>query len=290
MIHHPAKYWVKFYLSRRNHTHQRVAELLSLIDLGGLSADQVKEIDDDMDYPQPYRPWDLSHRPSQIFLRREGIYEAWREGKHMKIAEAILSTKALRDAVEMWILSPLKTNQAVKKINQKMPEAELTEKAYDLYEHYFWNREEMSGDKWGAFMTTRENANKELLELAMDARGATGVQMLLWKSGAGALRQIEANKMFTDLRNISYMAAMQIAMYAPSRNHSEMLLNYVRAAKIGQEGVDSTESAVKDVVKAFNAFRMRHVETATPSVKELTGGKFSEAEAGISGEDKLEYD
>ena len=69
-----------------------------------------------------------------------------------------------------------------------------------------------------------------------------------------------------------------------------MLLNYTRAAKIGQEGIDSTENAVKDVVKAFNAFRMRHVENQTPSIKELTGGRYSDAESGESGEDKLGYD
>lgn len=290
MTHHPAKYWVKFYLSRRSHTHQRVAELLSLIDLGGLDADKVKLVADEMSFPTPYRPNDLSHRPSQIFLRREGIYDAWRGRKDMQLAEGILSTKAMRDLVETFVLSPLKTKQAIKKISQKFPDYGLTEKAYELFEHYFWNRDEMSGDKWGSFITTREKANQEWLQLSMDSRGPSGVQMLLWKTGTGTLKQIEANKMFTDLRNIAYMAAMQISMYPPGRNHSEMLLNYTRAAKIGQEGVDSTESAVKDVVKAFNAFRMRHVETQVPSIKQLTGGQFSEAESGTSGEDKLEYD
>lgn len=290
MIHHPARYWVKFYLSRRNHTHKRISELLSLIDLGGLSADQVKLIDDDMDFPRPYKPRDLGHRASQLFLRKEGIYDAWRGKKDMQKAEEILGTKTLRDLVETFILSPLKSNQAVKKINQKIPDAEITVRSYELFEHYFWNRDEMSGDKWGSFITTRENANQEWLQLAMDSRGASGVRMLLWKTGTGALKQIEANKMFTDLRDIAYMAAMQIAMYPPGRNHSEMLLNYTRAAKIGQEGIDSTENAVKDVVKAFNAFRMRHVENQTPSIKELTGGRYSDAESGDSGDDKLGYD
>jgi hypothetical protein len=289
VVNHPAKYWIKFYLSRKLHTHQRITELLSLVDLGGIDADQVKIVEDDMRFPIPFRPANISHKPSQIFLRQERIYDAWRGKQVMQQAEAILGTKDLRDIVETFILSPLKPEQAVIKINQKIPDANMSVKVYDTFQHYFWNRSEMSGDKWGAFISERKHANKEWLQLAMDSRGASGVQTVLWKTGVGSVRQMEANKIFTDLRNAAYMSAMQIALRSPNRHHAEMLLSYTRAAKLAQEGVESSENAVRDVVKAFNAFKMRHVQTNIPSVKQLTGGNVSDAEGDVAGEDRLDY-
>lgn len=287
---HPAIYYAKFYLSRRSHTYDGVAQLLSIIGLGGLNADELEHIDKMMAYPNPFLPDNLRDRPSQSFLRHEQIYDAWHPGVDMHNALSILETSKLRHLVETYILSPIKPDQAVKKINKQFPDVYLTVKAYDLFQHYFWNRESMSGVEWGKFIDDRDQANKEWLDLAVKVRGPSGVQALLWKTNSGPLRGIEANKAFTDVRNIAFMCVQQIAMQRPSKYHSEMLLNYTRAMKMAQEGIDASTDAVRDVVHAFNSFRMRHAEINTPSVQLLTGGNFSEAEGGPDTEERLDYD
>ena len=257
-------------------------------DLGGLTVEELASIEDGMDYPVPYRPHVRTHGPSQRFLRREGVYDAWRNGPDMRQTKKVLESNALRQAVETFILSPVKAEQAVRKIQQKL-DFYLTVRAYELYQHYYWNRDLLTGLEWGDFIHTRDTANRQLLQLAVEARGASGAQLLLWKMGMGGLRQMEANRGFTDARNVSFMLLQQIALVEPSKYHSEMWLNYLRAAKMAQEAVDASSSAVQDVVESFNAFRLRHEETKAPSIKELTGGNFSPAEGIEDGEDGMDY-
>ncbi len=257
-------------------------------DLGGLTLEELESIRDEMEFPVPYRPHVPTHGTSQRFLRREGVYDAWRNGPDMKLAKRVLESNAIRQAVETFILSPVKPEQAVRKIQQKL-DFYLTVRAYELYKHYFWNRDLLTGLEWGDFIQTRNAANRQLLQLANESRGATGAQLLLWKMGMGGLRQMEANRGFTNARNVSFMMLEQISMREPSKYHSEMWLNYLKAAKMAQEAVDASSSAVQDVVESFNAFRMRHEETNAPSIKELTGGNFSPAESADGGEDEMDY-
>jgi hypothetical protein len=287
---HPAIYYAKFYLSRRSHTYDGVAQLLSIIGLGGLNADELERIDKTMDYPNPFLPNNLRDRPSQAFLRYERIYDAWHPGEDMRKVLSILETSKLRHLVETYILSPIKPDQAIKKITKQFPDSGITVKSYELFQHYFWNREVMSGVEWGKFIDDRDQSNKEWLDLAVKVRGPCGVQALLWKTNSGPLRGIEANRAFTDVRNISFMCVQQIAMQRPSKYHSEMMLNYTRAMKMAQEGIDASADAVRDVAHAFNSFRMKHDEINAPSVQLLTGGNFSEAEGGPDSEERLDYD
>lgn len=286
---HPAYYWAKFYLSRRSHTYDGVAQLLSILNLGGLNSTELQKIDSEMDYPVPFSPKNLRDRQSQTFLRKERIYDAWHPGEDMKKAISITEVPKLRHVVEAYILAPIKPDQAVKKINRRFPDAKMTTRAYELFQHYFWNRELMSGAEWGKFVEDRDQANREWLQLAIDVRGPGGVQALMWKTNTGPLRGIEANRAFTDVRNIALMCIQQIAMHQPSKYHSEMLLNYTRAMKLAQEGIDSSSDAVRDVVQAFHSFRMRHAEMTVPSIQQLTGGNFSEAEGGSDTEERLDY-
>ena len=100
---------------------------------------------------------------------------------------------------------------------------------------------------------------------------------------------LDAVRDFSDVRDIAFMCIQQIAMEPPSKRHSEMLLNYLKVAKLSQEGVDASAAAVKDVVESFQAFRMRNVETKAPSIKQLTKGNFSPAEQVEGGEEELHY-
>ena len=285
---HPGLYWAKFYLSRRSHSYEQITGLMTINELPGLGERELRAIESTMEFPLVFRPNVPYHKPSQKFLRKEGIWEAWQRNKPMEQALAILESKKLRQVVETFLLSPVKPELAVRKIVDEEG-VQLSVKAYELFRHYFWNTNAMSGADWGAFIQYRRSSHEEWLQLAMDSRGASGVQMLLWKPGYSGLRQVEANRGFTDARDIAFMCLQQIAMQPPSKYHSEMLLNYLRAAKISQEGIDASSAAVQDVVESFNAFRMRNVETRAPSIKQLTKGNFSPAENVEGEEEELDY-
>lgn len=290
MIAHPAIFWAKFYLSRRTHSYAGVMELLKLVGLPGLAAEDLEHIDKGMIYPVPFLPKNIRHAESQKFLRTEGIVDAWHQDKAMRRAVEILGTKKFRGALETIVLSPLRRDRVLRKMKEIFPEERLDERVLDLFCHYFWNSDFMGALEWGEFFEIRQSIYTQWHQLALDSRSPGGLQTLLWKMGAGGTRGPDTNKAFTDARNVAYYSIMQIAAQTPSEAHSRMLLNYARAMKVSQEGMDSSTDAQRDTAQAFSLFRLRHNETPSPSIQQLTEGNFSESTTDQSVEEDITYD
>lgn len=283
---HPSKYWIKFLLSRQKHSHEVIAGMLTAIGLGGAEEDFIKELDDRMEYPDPFLPYSLRHKDSQRFLRREGIYEAWHKTRAFQRAFDILGTVELRHLVETFALSPLRSDHAVKKIKQKTG-LDISILTYELYQHYFWNRSLLSGAAWGQYILERDSAHMEWLQLAVHAQGAQGAQMVLWKTGSSGRLHVESGRMFKEIRDISFMCIQQIAHRYPCSDHAKTLLDYTRTAKLSQEQLDASANATEDIVQTFNSFRMRLEEKDQVPLQQLTGGRFSEAEDTTASEDGI---
>lgn len=287
---HPSEYWIKYLISQDAHTDEQIQGMCEMANLGAINDTYLINLRMAMmkDRPILFRPRDVQCRASQLFLRKEGIHEAWYRNQHMKTAVNILISSKLRALVETFILSPLKSDQAVRKIREKL-DIKLHKSAYELYRHFFWNSNLLSSTDWGDFLRSRELSHHEWLRLAVTAHGPQGIQMLLWKTGTGNLRQLTANRIFEDIRNIAYMKIKEIELRPAHMEHSQTFLNYARAAKIAQEEVANTSDAMKDVLSHFQAFRMQHSEMTTPSIGQLTGGNFSEAEDVAGASDDISY-
>lgn len=282
----PAKYWIKFLLSRGNHTCDDIDVLLTTIQLGGVDADYIRAVKARMDPPTDFQPTNLQHRASQQFLRDEEIYEAWHRTAAFNEAFDILGMGEVRALVETYILSPLRTYQAVKKIRAKTG-VSISDKAYDIFEHYWWNRSLMSGAEWGDYIMRRDVAHQEWLQLAVHTQGASGAQMIMWKTGNQARVHVDSGRIFKDMRDVAYLCFMQRAQDFPSVEHSKALLNYARTAALAQQQLDASSNAMLDIVEHFNQFKMRRVEVKTPSIQQLTKGNYSEAEDHAGDKEKL---
>lgn len=287
---HPAEYWIKFLLSRDMFSYEQIGGMCEMIELGAAQEEYIQAVHEELQSkrPVPFRPIDRKHKASQTYLRKEGIHEAWHRTYAMRQALGILGTNKVRSLVETFILSPLKPEQAVKKLKERL-DYNLSVKGYDCYRHYFWNNALLSSTDWGTYIRNRQVSHREWLRLAVAARGPEGVQLLLWKTGTGGLRQMTAGKIFEDIRNIAYMKIKEIEMHPAHLDHSQTFLNYARVAKLAQEEVANNTDAMRDVLASFQAFRMRHAEVATPSVSQLTGGNVTEAEDVTGASDEIEY-
>lgn len=265
--------------------------IMEMYDIGAVTRSYLTMLEGEMEEnkPTPFRPRTKSHKPSQSFLRLQGIYKAWHRDPEMDIAMEIVCNPRVRALVEMFILSPVPPAQAVAKIQDKEPTARLTVGGYDRFRHYFWNNKLLSGAEWGEFIQMRDSAHNDWLKLAVNARGPEGTQLLLWKSGVGALKNIDRAKIFTDFRNIAYMKAKELETKAASLDDSKAILNYARVARSAQEEINNSSDAVNDILEGFNAFRMRRRPLEAPSVKQLTGGEFTPAEDIVTVEDKIDY-
>jgi len=290
-VQHPAQYWIKYLLSTGNHTYDQIMGIMEMYDLGAVSRSYLVTLENELerDKPTPYRPRTRAHKPSQSYLRSHGIYKAWHRDLDMETAMEIMCTPRVRSLVEMFILSPVSAAQAVAKIQDKEPSFNISVGGYDRFRHYFWNDRLLSGAEWGEFIQMRDRAHNDWLRLAVNARGPEGTQLLLWKAGVGALKNLDRAKIFSDFRNIAYMKAKELETKPACLEDSKAILNYSRVARSAQEEINNSSDAVNDILEGFNAFRMKRKPLGAPSVKQLTGGDFTTAENVLSVEDKINY-
>jgi hypothetical protein len=272
MSEHPSLYWIKFLLSRCEHTFDEVKAMCEMANLGPVENSYLTTVRGQVmaDMPVPFRGNNLAHRPSVVYVRRQGIYDAWVRTPSMKEAIELLGEPRRRALVETFILSPLTPEQAVTRINREVNHGVSLE-AYQLFQHYFWNSSLLNGKEWGEFIRRRRVAHQDWLQLAVKAQGPSGVHLLLWKTGVGTARHIDANKLFTHLRDIAYFKALELEHEPASKDHSTAFRNYVLSAKMAQEEATASATAMTDVLDSFRAFQLQTRSHQATTVDSLGG-------------------
>lgn len=272
MHEHPARYWISFLLSRCEHSFDEIKAMCQMIQLGAVTNEYLSQLRDQLltDMPVPFRGTNLAHRPSVVFVRRHQIYEAWSRPPEMVEAIDLLGEPRRRALLETFMLSPLTPEQALTRINRGADKP-ISLEAYRLFQHYFWNASLLNGEEWGDYIRRRRVAHEEWLQLAVKAQGPSGVQLLLWKTGMGAVRHIDAGKLFTHLRNIAYFKALELEHEPASKDHSTAFRNYVLSAKMAQEEATASATAMTDVLDSFRAFQLQTAEQPVTTVDALSG-------------------
>jgi hypothetical protein len=287
---HPAENFIKFLLSRCLHTYAEIKGMCELRNLGNINLDYLRYLDIELrrDRPVPFRGHDPTHRASVAYLRRHDIAEAWHPTTWMRGATDLLGNAVLRSYLETYILAPMKREQSLKKI-ESITGVKIPTRTFDLFRHYYWNPSNLTAAEWGEFNEKRDVVHREWLQLAVTAKGAEGVRLLLWKTGtASSLRHIDGGKMFTHLRNIAYFKALEIEHAPAGLRHSETFRNYVQSAKMAQEEVASSAAAMTDVLDSFKSFHMQTDDSQIPKLSDI--GDFSDSVDNIVAEEKIGMD
>lgn len=275
---HPATYWAKYLLSRRQFTYDQILAQMTVRGLGGLESSDLEALEWALEFPTPFLGHMRDHRESQVWLREERIYELWHPCEHMKIAWKVIDHPKHRKAVETMALSPFRADKVVQKLNRTIGREtgiKMTERSFRLFCHFFWNNERMTSEDWGSFVMESERKNAELLSLAANLSGPNAGQMLLWKMGIGSLRRIEGHQGYLDIRANSLAALAQIAHDTPSTNHATMMLRYAKAFDIAQKGIEATGGAQEDMVQSFRNFMLDHDNPEIEPLDALPGGSVS---------------
>ena len=289
---HPARYWISYLITKR-HALGEIPGLCELINLGGVDPWYINGLSQEIDSrrPRPFRGFDKRHAASVAFLRSEKLFDAWHQDDDMRDAIDALGHARVRPLLETFLLSSMKPRQVATAIN-RAEDVGISEKTVSLYRHYFWNRSLLSPAEWGKFVAARDVAHDEWLRLAVTAQGPEGVRLLLWRTGAGPLRHMDAASAFGKLRDIAVMKAFELEFQDAGKDHSTALKNYVQAAKMSQEEVAVASGGALDVLDSFKAFRMELDARPTVTIKQITGegGSLSQSTSAIVEDDSIDID
>lgn len=135
--HSPAEYYIK-YLVVGGYEDREIEKICDVHGLIWLGEWHCAEIRGTYKPPTPFLPEDKTHVPTQLFITKEMIRQAFYPEEPMRKALKLLEKPRPRELVETMILSGAPHSAIVHALKVRH-EFVCSTQALDLYRHYFWD-------------------------------------------------------------------------------------------------------------------------------------------------------
>lgn len=282
----PSEFFIKFLLSQGEHEPAQVLRILEDFGLEGLTVGYIKKLQIGME-PRP-DPWDLTDPEGQTktYLRKHGIHDLWFPHKHVQEAYKILSAPQLRADVQQLLLSPLRIEEVVARLNKHQP-MQLTVEGVEAFRHYFWNKSLLPMSEWVEFLEERPLANENITMLRISPDVAQS--LVPWIAGmSGPPASLNTGTVARRMRDVAFLKVLEIERQPATLAHSKMMKNYSDVIRGMEAEMRQSEVALRDVLKAFEKFHLRKDDTAVPAIEEVAGPNYSRSGEGTGGPSVLD--
>lgn len=272
----PAEYFTKYLISM--YPDSEVVEQASGLRIWGVTLQEVQRLRREMQpLPDPYDPADPNNLATRQYLRKHGIHDLWYRTPAVNEAILIVNDPTLRASLEKLLLSPLKISEIVHQLTtQEFP---LSNEGVQAFSHYFWNKKLLSPEEWGVFINERPGSYARTVALAAPAD--TAALVVPWVAGVSGLpANIGTGQVARRIRDVAFMKILEIERMPANLAHSKMMLNYSKIVKDMEGELRQSDVALKDVLKAFDKFRLRKDTRDIPSIEEVAGPNFSQSGEG----------
>lgn len=268
---HPAEFYIKYLCIR--HVDWSDAQIQKRVqDWGMLSFDEkyLPFLKQELpDLPDDFDPLDLTHRPSQMFLRRIGIYDMFRNTQAVQEAWSILARPEQRLAVEQIVLARLDLKTSAQRVNRKHGWF-LTVEGIEAYRHYFWNPQLLTYDEWGRFLYGRSALYERQMALLQGDQRIALYHLHIDQA-------VESKVMIQRAQEIAYFTLEEINQKPGTQADKVKAITLLTKAVVEcHEALSTSDMALKDVLKQFERFRIEHPHQAPPDIRSLAPvGNFS---------------
>ena len=218
--------------------------------------------------PPGFRTNDKYHRPSTRFLRNEGIYGLFFAEKAEQEASNLIVNVKVRPMVEQLLLGRLSEKDIAKKINARLS-LHISTAAIERYHHYYWKVELLRVEDWALLYENNYEAKENAVAIAQ-----VGPSLALHK--LGFQQNIDSKSMLRIMQEGLFFDFMQWKSQPLSGEKTKAMATIARSAVMVDEQLSASDAALKDSLKAFEQFRMKHSEVKIPEMAELApGGNFT---------------
>jgi len=284
---HPSRYFIKYLLVAQEDISQ--ASINSTLELHGMAEVDVKELgrirQDLGDFPSWLRVWDRKDKKTNAWLRKHRIHSLVHPDRAThEMKEQILPDQKLRRHVESLLLGRVGEREMsfrLKKLGYRLSDVAISE-----YRHYFWNTFLLGINDWAEYFekdeskqgTGRTAIGQHIYSAALYA----GPEVALYR--AGIRKEIDSKVILLDVQRELYHTFLEIKALPLSAKKVEMLSTVSRGLARIDERVQSGDTALLDVLKKFEKFRVLHDTKALPSLMDLapTGSVSKKSRAEIN--------
>ena len=275
----PAEVFIRYLLSLQKHSVDTIVHILEDHNLYAVNRRYIERLQEKMlPFPEPWAPTpnlgtEDEHLVTREYLRSHGIHDLWYPSVAAQEAFQILGNPRLRESTEQLLLSPLRVEETVRRLNE-YHKVKLTVEGVEAYGHYFWNRKLLSMGEWVFFMEDKPAAYSRIVTLK--ASPDTADMVVPWLAGmSGPPSSINTGAVARRMRDVAFLKVLEIEREPASLDHARMLKDYMSVIKAAEDEMRQSDVALREVLNAFEKFRMKKDDRQIPAIEDVAGINYS---------------
>jgi hypothetical protein len=270
---HPSQYFIKYLLvAQEDISLESINSTLTMYGMIGIDELYLGMLRLDVaDIPEDFRPWDKRHRPSTTWLRAKRIFGLTHPDPSLReMQKKIIARPATRLKVEGMLLGCVDAREISFRL--KKLKIAVSDVAIQNYKHYFWNTEEMGLEDWaGYFFEDKEGESgtgrTALSTNVYNAALHAGPEVALYR--LGVRREIDSKKIMVEVQAELYHTFLEIKSLPLSEGKVKMLTHTSRALARIDERIQAGDTALQDVLKKFEKFKVLTDDKEVPTLAAL---------------------
>jgi len=275
MIRHPSEHFIKYLLTRPEGKDESwVIQMVVSLGYPRPQTEYIQWLKNDitLKLPANFQPQNRYHRDSVKFLRTEGIWSIYNANDSTRMASYIVTNLRVRPLIEQLLLGRLESREIAKKVNGRFKEF-FTVGAIEAYGHYYWNVGLLRVEEWADLLEDSEYQRGQLMPILQ-----VGPAMALHKTGFQ--QNIESKVIIREMMETLFFDFREWRTQPLSEERTRSFSSLAKSAAILDERLSQSETQIKDSLKAFEKFRMRHSSNPVRGIEELApDGNFTQSGA-----------
>ena len=219
-------------------------------------------------FPEDFFLGSRSHRPSAQYLRKLRIFSLVHpDDAQDEMQKKILQDPGLRSKVDTLLLGKVASREMSYKL--KKSGDSISALAIEEYRHYFWNTETMSLEAWSAYFDADSKGRTGRLDAASRLSSALVCGPSVAFQKVGIEQVLDRQKILDELQAELYTTFQEVRQLPLSDKKVEMLGNVSRALLRVDERQANSDTALQDVLRRFERFKVRGEGAMPPSLFDL---------------------
>ena len=266
---HPATFYVRYLLVASDDLELKaVNKRLKSSGLVPLKEQAFQAIIQDVPRePEDFRPWDRTHRPSSRWLRKTRIFSLLhRDAPVAEMFSSILGEPRVREDIERMLIGSvpyMEVSYRLQQVGKKVSAVAVAE-----FQHYFWNTELMGVADWMQYFSAATASSRTgALEKGYAACLLGGPELALYRTGIES--EFNTKEMMEGLMRELWFTFKEVKTLPLSAKKVEMLANLVRGMTRVDERLQASDTALQDVLRQFEKFKVQHDTSVLPGLHDL---------------------
>lgn len=273
MTRHPSERFIKYLMTSVHQNARDDAWVAMTVQALGFPAPNMQYLawlrqDLTARIPVNFQPTNRYHRESVRVLRSEGVYSLHHPDKGAREAAFIVTNLRARPIIENLLLGRIDPKEIAKKVNSRLAE-HYTAEGVEAYGRYYWDVGLLRVEDWAKLLEEYEYQRHNTLSIVQG-----GAAMALHKMGFQ--QQIESKIMLREMMEGLFFDFRDWKNQPLSPSRTKALTSLAMAATKVDQQLSQADSALKESLKAFEAFRMQHAQKSVPDMRHVApAGNFT---------------